>query len=76
MVIYTVCGNYWGGKLSWESTHSGDGLIVEGEGLISSPPLTVEEKKQNANEFFEKLFSSIDYSLLLIFLGRPKTNNS
>ena len=32
-------------------------------------PLTNEEKMENLNEFFEELFKSIDYSLLLIFLG-------
>jgi Na+/H+ antiporter NhaD/arsenite permease-like protein len=32
-------------------------------------PLTHEDKIDNLNEFFEDLFHSIDYSLLLIFLG-------
>ena len=32
-------------------------------------PLTREEKMENMNEFFEDMFASIDYSLLLIFLG-------
>jgi len=31
--------------------------------------LTSAEKMENLNEFFEQLFTSIDYSLLLIFLG-------
>eukprot|EP01034_Spumella_vulgaris_P024578 gene24578-30944_t len=31
--------------------------------------LTREEKTDNLNEFFEGLFGSIDYSLLLIFMG-------
>lgn len=36
---------------------------------VSSPPRTAEDKQRNLNEFFEGLFNSIDYSLLLIFLG-------
>ena len=32
-------------------------------------PLTKEDKIDNLNEFFEALFNSIDYSLLIIFLG-------
>ncbi len=32
-------------------------------------PITHEDKIDNLNEFFEDLFGSIDYSLLLIFLG-------
>lgn len=31
--------------------------------------LSSDEKKENVNDFFEHLFTSIDYSLLLIFLG-------
>lgn len=33
------------------------------------PPMTSEEKLDNLNEFFEELFKSIDYSILIIFLG-------
>jgi len=32
-------------------------------------PLTREDKLDNLNQFFEALFNSIDYSLLIIFLG-------
>jgi hypothetical protein len=32
-------------------------------------PLTREDKLDNLNQFFEELFGSIDYSLLIIFLG-------
>ncbi len=32
-------------------------------------PMTKEDKIDNLNEFFDALFMSIDYSLLLIFLG-------
>lgn len=32
-------------------------------------PRTYEDKLDNLNEFFEELFKSIDYSLLLIFIG-------
>jgi hypothetical protein len=32
-------------------------------------PLTREDKLDNLNRFFEELFNSIDYSLLIIFLG-------
>lgn len=31
--------------------------------------MTSEEKIENTQEFFENLFNSIDYNLLLIFLG-------
>jgi len=31
--------------------------------------LSPDDRKENVNEFFEHLFNSIDYSLLLIFLG-------
>ena len=33
-------------------------------------PMTKEEKIDNINEFFEELFKSIDYSILLIFMGK------
>jgi Na+/H+ antiporter NhaD/arsenite permease-like protein len=32
-------------------------------------PLTAQDKLDDLNEFFEELFNSIDYSILLIFLG-------
>lgn len=58
MVVVTVVGNHWQGKVIWAD-----------EDADTSVPLTAEEKALNTNEFFEELFSSIDYSLLLIFLG-------
>jgi hypothetical protein len=33
------------------------------------PPMTKEEKVDNINEFFEDLFKSIDYNILIIFMG-------
>lgn len=58
MVVVTVVGNHWQGKVIWAD-----------EDADPSKPLTAEEKSINTNEFFEELFQSIDYSLLLIFLG-------
>jgi di/tricarboxylate transporter len=58
MVIVTVLGNHWAGRLIWAD-----------ENAPVNRPLTAEEKALNTNEFFEELFNSIDYSLLLIFLG-------
>jgi hypothetical protein len=57
MVCFTVIGNHWQGKPIW-GTDCDDGRVM-----------TAEEKKKNTNEFFEKLFDSLDYSLLIIFLG-------
>jgi Na+/H+ antiporter NhaD/arsenite permease-like protein len=58
MVVVLVLGNHWQGK-----------PILGSDRDESLPPLTAEEKIANTNEFFEELFDSIDYSLLLIFLG-------
>ena len=58
MVVVLVLGNHWQG-LPILGSEVGDGVM----------PLTAEEKIANTNEFFEELFNSIDYSLLLIFLG-------
>lgn len=58
MVVVTVVGNHWQGKVIWAD-----------EAADPSTPLTAAEKAINTNEFFEELFNSIDYSLLLIFLG-------
>lgn len=33
------------------------------------PPMTKEDKLENLNLFFEELFNSIDYTILLIFMG-------
>ena len=56
MTIILVLGNHW------------QGLPIFG-GDEDAPPLTAEEKKMNTSLFFDELFDSIDYSLLLIFLG-------
>ena len=56
MVVVLVLGNHW------------QGLPILGTDGVQAP-LTPEEKIANTNEFFEELFDSIDYSLLLIFLG-------
>lgn len=37
--------------------------------LESLGPMTKEDRLDNLNEFFDAMFGSIDYSLLLIFLG-------
>lgn len=56
MTVILVLGNHW------------QGLPIFG-GHEDAPPLTAEEKKMNTSLFFDELFDSIDYSLLLIFLG-------
>ena len=56
MVAFTVLGNHWRGKAIWGP-----------EDDVSL--LTSDEKKKNTNEFFERLFSSLDYSLLILFAG-------
>jgi Na+/H+ antiporter NhaD/arsenite permease-like protein len=56
MVIILVLGNHW------------QGLPIFG-GEPGQPPLTAQEKIENTNKFFDELFESIDYSLLIIFLG-------
>eukprot|EP00607_Mallomonas_marina_P005993 CAMPEP_0182428374 /NCGR_PEP_ID=MMETSP1167-20130531/22658_1 /TAXON_ID=2988 /ORGANISM="Mallomonas Sp, Strain CCMP3275" /LENGTH=509 /DNA_ID=CAMNT_0024611247 /DNA_START=380 /DNA_END=1909 /DNA_ORIENTATION=+ len=56
MVVVLVLGNHW------------RGLPILGTDGVQAP-LTAEEKIANTNEFFEELFDSIDYSLLMIFLG-------
>jgi len=63
MVLCLVLGNHWRGRPIWydESTEDEqDGTFV---------PLSREEKNENLTEFFEELFNSLDYSLLIIFLG-------
>jgi hypothetical protein len=60
MVLVTVLGNHWRGRLIWADDSAGD---------EARPPLTAQQKIDNTNDFFEHLFDSIDYSLLLIFMG-------
>jgi hypothetical protein len=57
MVLVTVLGNHWRGRLIWADPNE------------EHPPLTAQQKIENTNDFFEHLFDSIDYSLLLIFMG-------
>jgi hypothetical protein len=56
MTLCLVLGNHW------------LGLPIFG-GDPSAPPLTSAEKALDTGLFFDELFGSIDYSLLIIFLG-------
>lgn len=49
--------------------------IPEEQGNHLLLPMTNEEKIDNINEFFEELFNSIDYSILLIFMGMFSKEN-
>lgn len=62
MILTLVFGNYWRNHLIWEESSPSCHASELG-------PITKEDKVDNLNEFFEHLFQSIDYSLLLIFLG-------
>ncbi len=78
-VISLVAGNLWRGNEVWgeanmryvesDSVLSPSKLHLEIDHLHSSHELTYEDRLDSVNEFFESLFDSIDYSLLLIFLG-------
>lgn len=57
MVISMVMGNHIRGTAIWSE-----------EG-VPNEKLNAEERIEVVGEFFEELFKSIDYSLLLIFLG-------
>ena len=62
MVVVTVCGNAWTDRRTW----------MDGSASILTYNYQTpddEDKKKNLNEFFEELFGSLDYSLLIIFLG-------
>lgn len=64
MVVVLVLGNHWQGLPIFGH--------AENDGSLSPVPLqllTAEEKMRNTEEFFEELFSSLDYNLLLIFFG-------
>lgn len=56
MIIVLVIGNHWQGL-----------PIFDGD--ENAPPLTSEEKIANTALFFDELFDSIDYALLIIFTG-------
>jgi Na+/H+ antiporter NhaD/arsenite permease-like protein len=64
MVVVLVLGNHYQG-LPIYGTAENDGLLSP----IPLPSMTTEEKIKNTEEFLEELFKSIDYNLLLIFLG-------
>ena len=57
LVVILVVGNHWKGQTVWVRE---DGAEV---------PTSREEMYDSLADFFEELFQSIDYSLLLIFLG-------
>lgn len=57
LVVILVVGNHWKGQSVWGRE---DGAEV---------PTSREEMYDSLADFFEELFQSIDYSLLLIFLG-------
>ena len=60
MITVLVFSNHWRGISIW-------GLLATSE--FAAVPLTAQDRLDDLNEFFEELFSSIDYSILLIFLG-------
>jgi Na+/H+ antiporter NhaD/arsenite permease-like protein len=60
MITVLVFSNHWRGISIW-------GLLASSE--FAAVPLTAQDRLDDLNEFFEELFSSIDYSILLIFLG-------
>ena len=68
MVMLTVCGNSILGKTIWVNS-SLNATSNGSQKQYEATALNEEEKRENINEFFENLFNSIDYSLLLIFLG-------
>jgi hypothetical protein len=61
MVIALVLGNHWQGDIVWPEEDE--------EVETSMIPFTEEDKLDSLNAFFDDLFNSIDYSLLLIFIG-------
>ena len=62
MVVTVVVGNHWRNKKVWQT-------VSPSKDEVKPVELSPEEKTENLNVFFEDLFNSIDYSLLLIFLG-------
>lgn len=65
MVVILVLGNHWQGQPIWGLASS----ETDGEPLTPHHKMTLKEKIANTNQFFEELFDSIDYNLLIIFLG-------
>lgn len=62
MIVTLVIGNHWRGLATWDDDSAEEGADEDGS-------LTFDDKIQKLNEFFESLFTSIDWSLLMIFLG-------
>ena len=79
MVVIVVLGNHWRNRQVWiEASEVGTGtnevsytVAEDGTQPLEEDlgPMTTEDKLDNLNHFFEALFNSIDYSLLIIFLG-------
>lgn len=67
MIVSLVMGNHIRGRPIWFA------LPVDRDtsdhAKKNAEPISDEDKVDNINQFFEELFNSIDYSLLLIFLG-------
>lgn len=81
MICFIVFGNHWQNQLiqvpmSPECDDDSPAVVVPIDDMeADSPlvqekrPLTREEKMNDLNLFFDSVFNSIDYTLLLIFLG-------
>jgi hypothetical protein len=71
MTITLVCGNLWRGREVWGEGHvtSTEKKRVIIDNKLRHNELTYEDRLDSTNEFLDSLFNSIDYSLLLIFLG-------
>ena len=59
-----VLGNLWQGKEVWAEE------LTPSAATHNASALTHQERIESINEFFDSLFASIDYSLLMIFLGK------
>jgi hypothetical protein len=62
MVALLVFGSLWAGQEVWAE--------VDPETNAPLHPHSHIERIESINEFFDSLFSAIDYSLLMIFLGK------
>lgn len=82
MIMFVVFGNHWCGRPIWapiplnalaSNSHKGPSEEEDerrpNRESFDDDPFTEEDKVDSRNEFFEELFKSIDYSLLIIFLG-------
>lgn len=66
MTVTLVMGNHLRGQPIYSSWNNETNTSTKRE---SNEPITQEEKIENLNEFFEELFNSIDYNILIIFIG-------